>query len=80
MRIITITTYEFVYRNNLSVCQACCYHQGPVIVIALSRKVESNERNVMLSHISISVADRAPPRFTWEKEVGRIISRIVIML
>ena len=24
--IIIIMIYEFVYRNNLSACQACCYH------------------------------------------------------
>ena len=26
-----ITIYEFVYRNNLSACQACCYHWDPVM-------------------------------------------------
>ena len=26
MIIKMIIIYEFVYRNNLSACQACCYH------------------------------------------------------
>ena len=32
-KIIMIIVQKFVYRNNLSACQACCYHQGPVPVM-----------------------------------------------
>ena len=31
--------YEFVYRNNLSAFQACCYHYGPVFVTVTESSV-----------------------------------------
>ena len=37
--IMLIIIYEFVYRNSLSACQACCYHWGSVLHITVKHRL-----------------------------------------
>ena len=42
--IIIIIIYELVYRNNLSACQPCCYHQGPLRRAMLMRNLRKTDK------------------------------------